>query len=208
MKIKLLFQKKLSITFVIGICGLLFNSCGNDCPIIDHVDDNGPIMTKTTSEFHWECTCGFINGGWKNNCSACGKEYSPSHGRLLLSFMDAISTTVGTTVAGGDDVNRIELPGLIYPLYAPEPWYETATALRFYNALKTLYYSSNREYAEGVDFAWYRTTRTLYPGITKSVVIESLYDKFIVNEGRELKGAKGSGIKDGAKAAIEAFAAY
>lgn len=64
-------------------------------------------------------------------------------------------------------------------------------------------------YLNGVEYGWYRTTRSLYPGITDKNEVEKLYDRFIVNGGsRKLTGAEGQGVIDATEAAIDAFIAY
>lgn len=196
--------------YIIGVC-LFIGGCSNEewtNEIEQHESENS-VKTRAT-DFHWKCKkCGFLNGPWKNNCLSCGVDYNSSHGKLVLSLITIIENNVGfvKTISKADEPRAVELPTLQYPLPTAEPWYETPKALQFYNELKTLYYNSNAEYREGVDFAWYRTVRALYPKYTKSVIAERTYDKFILNEGRNLTGPNGSGLKDGAKAAIEAFAA-
>jgi hypothetical protein len=64
------------------------------------------------------------------------------------------------------------------------------------------------EYAEGVEFGWYRTVRTLYPGDTKVERLRVTYDKWLINTGKYLTDQRGRGIKAGSKAAIKAFEAY
>lgn len=198
--------------------GLFLNGCSKEDLVGDQPiqKEDASLLTRA-SGFHWQCTyqdCRFsLNGGWRNYCSACGKEYNASHGRLVLSFSDAISRTVGFDSGGGlmndDNVgNRIELPKKLFLSYGPGSWFETSASLKYYENLKTLFYHSDSAYAEGVDFGWYRTIRVLYPKISNLTTIERLYDQFIINEGRYLTGSNGKGIKDGSKAAIDAFKAY
>ena len=142
----------------------------------------------TRSEFHWRCpSCGLLNGGWRNYCAdpRCGKEYSVPHGNLILTYLDIIKYTVGfaTDITTPPDFNQIELPGRIFPAYAPEPWYETTCALKYYNELKnSSTYRLTPSYAEGVEFAWYRTVRILYPKLHDATTVERLFDKFILND--------------------------
>lgn len=204
----------LSIKGLIGcLISLSFfvSSCSND-ELIDKMDNHPCENTVKTRamDFHWVCkNCHFINSPWRNNCISCNRPYSSIHGKLVLSLITEIKDNVELvgTIAKVEEPKALELPTLLYPLPTAEQWYETSKALSFYNELKTMYYDSNAEYREGVDFAWYRTVRALYPKYTKTIVAERTYDRFIINEGRELKGPNGSGIKDGAKAAIEAFVA-
>lgn len=64
-------------------------------------------------------------------------------------------------------------------------------------------------YLDGVKYGWYRTTRSLYPGITKSATLDRDYDKFIISGGaRDLTGNEGKGVLDATKAAIDAFILY
>lgn len=208
MKTSLLFQEKLLLVLIITCSGLFLNSCSKDDLITDKTSqDVAPIKTRASAEFHWRCKCGFLNGGWNNYCTSCKKEYSTPHGKLILNFGDAVKTQI-KTITTPSYPKQIELPNRLYLAYPPETWYDSSASVKFYNNLKTLYYHSNPEYAEGVDFAWYRTVRMLYPRITNVTTAESIFDRFLINEGRLLTGANGSGIKDGSKAAIEAFAAY
>lgn len=69
-------------------------------------------------------------------------------------------------------------------------------------------YVGNDEYAEGVEFGWYRTVRALYPKDTNPVQAGYNFDKWLVNAGRNLTDFKGRGIKAGSRAAIKAFKAY
>lgn len=160
----------------------------------------GSVLTPTAN-FH-ETVDGKI-------FAACGEPYSEPHGVLILSLIDQIKSTVKFNTTGPDvdkDYNRIELPNMKFPTYAPEPWYETPCALKYYNEIKnSSSYRLTPDYAEGAEFAWYRTVRSLYPKYHNASKVEREYDMFIINEGRNLKGFKGQGIKDASKAAIEAF---
>lgn len=144
----------------------------------------------------------------------CGMEYNAIHGQLMISLKYMIEKTVGMNTNGGEMndgsiANRVELPGKLYLAYGPSKWYETATAKRYYTDItKTLVYASNPDYAEGFEYAWYRTVRMLYPNITNHGTAQRTYDKFIVGEGRNLKGQNGSGIKAATQAAINAYGAY
>ena len=211
MKKLFLLRKSLFIAFAAATCGLFFTSCGTDVKIPSQSDKENTTTKMTRSEFHWRCpSCGLLNGGWRNYCAdpRCCKEYSVPHGNLILTYLDIIKYTVGfaTDITTPPDFNQIELPGRIFPAYAPEPWYETTCALKYYNELKnSSTYRLTPSYAEGVEFAWYRTVRILYPKLHDATTVERLFDKFILNEGRNLKGFNGQGIKDASKAAIEAF---
>lgn len=210
-------KKKLSFQGLFIACTIasgLLSSCNEDVLVVDQPTQTSNAITRA-SEFHWRCIdpiCNFsLNGGWRNFCSACGADYNPIHGNLILSFSDVIMKPVGSTnipPTSSDGGGRIELPNKLFMTYAPPPWYENSTSLKYYNDLKTMYYYATPDYAEGVDFAWYRTVRILYPKIANVATIENLFDKFLVNEGRDLRGPNGTGIKDGSKAAVKAFAAY
>lgn len=214
MKKLLSFRKGLFFSMVL-VCGLFLCNCNKDESIIDKIipDENTSITTRASS-FHWKCpnpNCQFpLNGGWQNFCSVCGEPYSEPHGVLILTLIDQIKYTVGFNTTGPKDdnnFNRIELPNRKFPSYAPEPWYETPCAMKYYNELKnSSSYRLTPDYAEGIEFAWYRTVRSLYPKYHSPSKVELEYDKFIISEGRNLKGFKGQGIKDASKAAIKAFA--
>lgn len=181
---------------------------------------NDEVTTLATrSSFHWQCNtgnCNFaLNGGWQNYCSACNQPYNPVYDYLVTTFYDMVESMVKVdyTISGGTGKatdatvgNRIELPGRLFLEYAPT-WYETATAKKYYTDItKSFIYTSNPDYAEGVDFAWYHTVRILYPKMTNLGMAQRAYDRFIVGEGTNLKGQKGTGIKAGSKAALNAFA--
>ncbi|MCM1177535.1 MAG: hypothetical protein NC308_00610 [Clostridium sp.] len=58
--------------------------------------------------------------------------------------------------------------------------------------------SGEKEDAETID-------NILYPGVQKASVVKSEYDKWMLSSGRKLTGDKGQGLKDGSKAAVNAF---
>lgn len=154
--------------------------------------------------------CGFLNPGWRNDCAACHDPYSPEHSDLVCSMYDIISEsiTVSTSMGGYPEDTFVELPDNLYPDKVPESWYYSAVALKYYDELKTMNYYASEEYAEGVEFGWYRTVRSLYPKITEIYQLDVIYDKWLIGPGRSLRGQNGTGIKDGTKAAIKAFKAY
>ena len=174
------------------------------------------MVATRSSAFHWTCQdskCGFdLNAGWQSHCGrpGCKEEYSESHGILILTFADYIKNTVGFDTGGGGagfDYNRIELPNGKFPKFAPEPWYETPCAMKYYNELRnSSQYRLTPGYAEAVEYAWYRTVRILYPKYHNSTTVEREYTRFLLNEGRNLTGFKGSGILDASEAAVKAFA--
>lgn len=213
MKTCLVFQKSLFIAFMLLISAFTFNSCTKEELIENQsIQNDKQIETRAASEFHWRCpSCGNLNAGWRESCLSCSKSYSPIHGDLVLSILDVISRNVSISggVVGREGNDRlIQLPQNFFPDRAPEPWYESGVALNYYDRLKTMNYYALPEYAEGVDFGWYRTVRTLYPKITDVLQAKNQYDKWLVGAGRGLKGNNGTGIKDGSKAAVDAFAAY
>lgn len=212
------FRKGLFIASVFAT-GLFFCGCTKDDQMAAS-DADAPILTRA-STFHWQCpnenengeTCGFRNGGWRNTCADCGKDYSPEHGNFLLTISDAIEVTSPREDGGGaypSDPNPdlIQLPGNRFPAYTPPIWYETANALKYYENGKTVTYQYSKAYAEGYDFAWYRTVRMLFPRKTEKSKLQLKFDKFCVNEGRNLRDDKGRGIKAGTQAAIDAFLAH
>lgn len=210
MRKRTLFLKGL-LTIIIMNSMLVLNSCTSDEVVVEQGVQNDALVTRSTSQWHWRCSkCGFLNAGWRSSCAACLKEYSPEHGGLILDFIDVISSTVGIgNISGGSGDDRlIEIHYELFPEYAPAPWYESSIALKFYNELKTMRYYSSAAYAEGVEFGWYRTVRILYPRITPIYSLDGIYDKWLVNEGRGLRGDNGAGIKDGAKVAVQAFKAF
>lgn len=121
--------------------------------------------------------------------------------------MSIIVNKVTTGPDFGVTPDKIELPNGDFLLSQPKEWYETSCALKYYNNLKnSSTYRLTPGYAEGVDFAWFRTTHVLFPKYHSVIAVERAYDRFRLNEGRNLTGFKGQGILDGSKAAVEAFA--
>lgn len=203
------FRKSFFAAFMVAGSGLLSSNCSNDDLTVDRT-----VPATRAGTFHWKCTnpkCRFsLNGGWQNYCSQCKEEYSESHGILILTFADYIKNTVGFDTGGGGaeaDFNRIELPDGRFPKTAPEPWYETPCAMKYYNELSnSSQYRLTPGYAEAVEYAWYRTVRILYPKYHNPNTVEREYTRFRLGEGRNLTGFKGSGILDASEAAVKAFA--
>ena len=211
MKKLLVFRKSFFVAFMVTGSGLLLSNCSNDDLTVNRTVPDDDVITRS-SAFHWRCPntdCGFLNGGWRNNCSACRGEYSESHGSLILTFADYIKNTVGFDTGGGGvgfDYNRIELPNGKFPKSAPEPWYETSCAMKYYNELRnSSKYRLTPGYAEAVEYAWYRTVRILYPKYHNPNTVEREFTRFRFSEGRNLTGFKGSGILDASEAAVKAF---
>ncbi|WP_444104046.1 hypothetical protein [Bacteroides sp.] len=207
--------KDLCIILLMIIGGMFINSCSQENPVMEKFSlNNTQIQTRAESSWHWRCPkCGFLNAGWQFECTECHSAYSPLHGDLIITFYDIISDAIhySTTIGGigNESLDRIiELPTFIIPIPAAKPWYETSNSLTYYEALKTINYYASQEYAEGVEFGWYRTVRILYPKLTNISSLDYAYDKWSVGAGRELRGKNGTGIKDGTKAAIKAFKAY
>lgn len=95
-----------------------------------------------------------------------------------------------------------------FPAYGPEPWYESPGPLSYYNKIKnSSTYRLTPGYAEAADYAWYQTTHILYPRLHDKNTVQRKYDRFILTEGRNLTGFTGQGLKDGSKAAVDAFVA-
>lgn len=203
------FRKSFFAAFMVAGSGLLSSNCSNDDLTVDRT-----VPATRAGTFHWKCTnpkCRFsLNGGWQNYCSQCKEEYSESHGILILTFADYIKNTVGFDTGGGGagaNFNRIELPDGRFPKTAPEPWYETSCAMKYYNELRnSSQYRLTPGYAEAVEYAWYRTVRILYPKYHNPNTVEREYTRFRLGEGRNLTGFKGSGILDASEAAVKAFA--
>lgn len=125
---------------------------------------------------------------------------------MLANTVGEVTSIKGEKPNESNIGNRIILPGGVLMEYAPSAWFEATSALKYYNNIKaTLFYNSDRAYAEAVDFAWYRTVRILYPDITPMYKVKSSYDKWVISENRNLKGSKGKGLIDGTKAAVDAF---
>ena len=210
------FRKSFFVAFMVAGSGLLSSNCSNDDLTVDRTVPDDVVATRS-SAFHWTCPdskCGFdLNAGWQSHCGrpGCKEEYSDSHGILILTFADYIKNTVGFDTGGGGgagfDYNRIELPNGKFPKFAPEPWYETPCAMKYYNELRnSSQYRLTPGYAEAVEYAWYRTVRILYPKYHNSTTVEREYTRLLLNEGRNLTGFKGSGILDASEAAVKAFA--
>lgn len=219
MKKTKLFQKGLLAVFMAVMCGLLLSNCSKDYLIAESPASDGDALAVTRgAEFHWRCSnlkCGFLNAAWRDACTMpnCKGQRNPSHSRLILNFMTIVERYVPVGGDGGgsgrpiDDTTiagRIELPGGLFPAYAPAAWYEASKALKFYNDLKaTSSYGLNATYRADVDYAWYRTVRILYPGVTDVTKAQMQYDRWIISDGRNTT----TGIVDGTKAALNAYKA-
>lgn len=198
--------KSVLIAFTVVVIVLLSSGCSKDVATIDNTDEyKGPLMTRA-GNWHWLCKkCAFINNNRSTKCLACGMEKSPEHSQLMFSLISYPMTHIELTLGEGFDPNSIEvLPNYFTP-YAPPPWYETSAALQYYNAItSTLLYMSDRTYAEGVDYAWYRTVRCLYPAEHDPLKVENMYQKFKLS-GYSLLDM---GMKAGTTAAIKAYLTY
>ena len=178
-------------------------------------ENNSEVMTKSQTNdrrFHWLCPeCGFLNGGWTSECVVCDEEYSQDMADLVVSLWLQEETLISTiTVPANWNGNEpspgsIQLSGNEFTAIAPTAWYESQVAMSYYNQ-----YMGNimltDEYKEAFNYAWYKVTHILYPGVHMSTRVESLYDRWFLNYGRYLTGQKGQGLKDGSRAAVEAFA--
>ena len=194
-----------------------FSSCSkNDLSTNSTPASSNTIKTRSGSEFHWFCPdCNFINGVWRNDCTnpRCEGEYEESHGEMLLSIVSISShliqlvSSAGLTDDNRGDPNRIELPGKLITLKAPDNWYDNAIALRLYEAGRTTSIDSpNKDFLEAYDFAWFRTTRVIYSNGHTPATINREYTIFNNRAGTNLKRtAKGRGILAGTKAAVDAF---
>lgn len=199
-----------TVAFIVGL-----SSCSKDDNMkVDLSNNELPSETRSSSRFTWFCDyCGYENMNWRYYCLLCHSENDKhkTFSTVLFDYIGSVTTFVTTIKEYEIDdynvQNRIELPGGVFPEFAPTPWFESYKAQQYYNNLKTLSYYSDPVYAEAIDYAWYRTVRVLYPGYTNLTKVEKIYDKWLVNEGRNLRGTYGSGLKTGTKAAIEAFGA-
>ena len=206
-----LFRKGLFVALVVVGGGLFVSSCNKEELISDRTDQNETLETRSSSEYHWRCsnpTCGMLNSSWQTKCISCNHDYSETHGILISDFIKVAKSYIKIGSYGGGTLpkKKIELPDGSFLLSEPEKWYETSCALKYYNSLKnSSTYRLTPGYAEGVDFAWFRTTHVLFPKYHDKNKVEQLHDRFILSEGRNLTGFKGQGIKDGSKAAVEAF---
>lgn len=212
MKTLSLFRKGMFVTLVVFCGGLLVSSCNKEDLTSDRTNQNETTETRSSSEYHWRCsnpTCGMLDSSWQTKCISCGRDYSETHGILISDFIKVAKSfiKIGSYGGGRPPENKIELPDGSFLLSEPEKWYETSCALKYYDKLKnSSTYRLTPGYAEGVEYAWFRTTHVLFPKYHDINKVERLYDMFILNEGRNLTGFKGQGIKDGSKAAVEAFA--
>lgn len=160
----------------------------------------------------WTCpSCRTKNFEWRSVCIVCGEKYNKAHGNYIESVWQII-------IGGGGFISeidglkptevgkRVQLPNGNFPSIEPEPWFENAGALKYYNELQSSFaYRFTPDYAAGADYAWYHTTHILYPKYLDKTQVERLYTKWELNEARNLKGDIGKGIKDGTKAAVTAY---
>lgn len=183
-------------------------------------DEGAVWKTRAAAEFGWRCTkCGMSNPGWRTICvnNACKNEYHRSHGDMILNVFSLVSDKVKTSIDGngsggsggsGEGDHALQLRNGKFPAYLPEPWYENSGALKYYDKIKrSSIYMLTPGYAEAADYAWYQTTRILYPKLHDKTKVETTYTKFMLREDKNFSGFQGQGLKDGSRAAIDAFVA-
>lgn len=203
---KTFFSKSILIAIITVCSGLIFANCSKDETVVKPEIDKQDIQDKTRSApgWHWKCTkCKLLNGGWNSICVYCGTDYSGEHDGIIMSFIEYFKDGMSfkTTIDDADLPKTVKLQGK-FPVYYPTPWYETTSALRYYNDLKkSSAYLLVPGYAQDVDYAWYRTVRCLYPGKQDITQLERAYTKFLLGDGRRMS----AGLKDGTKAALDAF---
>lgn len=210
-------KKLISLKWTLLLAGILSCTVLSNCSKIEEstIDNSVPIPTllaqTRAAEFHWRCAyCGFLNRGGRSTCAACNKEYNGTHSRLILNLFDLVGNKVKTTIEGENGgAQWIQVTPTEFAAYLPEPWYETSGAMKYYNDLKnSSTYKLTPGYAEGVDFAWYRTTHILYPGLHDRTKVESTFTKFRLRESKNFEGFNGQGLLDGSEAAVKAFVNY
>ena len=208
---KILVKKEVLCSLI--FCILLLNGCQKEELALSNNDDVATgVATRALSGFHWKCPkCGFLNGGWRSTCSnlGCDGVYEESHGDMLLSLITSMKDVIELVEAGGGpiDPNRIEIKKNLFPAIAPEPWYEEAIAVRYYETFRsTSTDSANSSFIEAYDFAWYRTVRVLYPYRHTVAAVNREFSIYNTRVGPTLKRtAKGRGILEGTRAAVQAF---
>lgn len=213
-----MFRRGLFLALTVAVGGLLSSSCSKEDLNADRPIQKDLIQPETrgTDNFHWACkdpNCRYtLNAPWQNYCIRCRKEYDAGYGNYTLSCLLSISTAVKVSkeITGGGKEHPLELQTRVYPAFPPPEWYESAIAMKYYNELINSWNGRFLPgYLDGVKYGWYRTTRSLYPGITKSATLDTDYDKFIISGGaRDLTGNEGKGVLDATKAAIDAFILY
>lgn len=215
----LIFYAMKNILVKIGVlCSLIFcisflNGCQKEELTLSNNDDVATgVTTRVLSGFHWKCPrCGFLNGGWRSTCTNldCNGEYEASHSDMLLGFVKAMTNVIKLVGAEGGpiDPNRIEIKKNLFPAIAPEPWYEEAIAVRYYETARSVSMdSANKLFLEVYDFAWYRTVRVLYPYRHTVAAVNREFSIYNTRIGPTLKQtAKGRGILEGTRAAVQAF---
>lgn len=189
-----------------------FMCCCSESDYQVYSNDDSIMRTRSFGDNgDWICNyCETKNFEWKTVCVVCGTKYSEYHANFVTTLWNILTDTgFVTEIAGLNESNignRIQLPNKKFPSISPEPWYDNNGAIKYYNDLKNSFaYRFTPDYAEGVDYAWYITTHILYPGKHNKTTVEKAHDKWVLNEARYLEGNKGNGIKDGTKAAIQAF---
>lgn len=117
------------ILFMGIISGPLLNSCSQEDFGDQLANNNTQAQTRAArSSWHWKCpSCGFYNGGWKSNCSYCGKTYSSEHRDLIYTILDCltqhlkiIETIEGVGGSAGDTNRTIEIDTNKFPARVPE----------------------------------------------------------------------------------------
>ncbi len=198
----------------------LLNSCNKDDEFYIGQNTESDLGTTRAEApgYHWTCPkCKFWNMGFRNYCSICNTAYDPHLSDLTTCMFRIVEHFVEfkRDIGGGgidytpDDPNLLQLPNLKYPAYPPKPWYESTAAMKYYNQMrKESAYMLTPGYAEAAEYAWFRTTRILYPGVHKKSEVEKEYNRFMRENSKNFTGFKGDGIKAGSKAAIDGFLAY
>lgn len=108
---------------------------------------------------------------------------------------------------GPIDPNVIEVVENLFPELPPEPWYEESVPVRYYETFRsTSMDAADRLFLEAYDYAWYRTVRVLYPYRHTPAVVNREFSIYETRSGSTLRRtAKGRGILEGTRVAVQAF---
>lgn len=198
----------LSLLVCFALCGCSGDSLDESLSVPENSSADN-LMSRAGS-WHWICKCGFLNVGWRNSCSSCGKEYSSTYSDgFTLSLIDQVVNKIEMLPASGEpEIGQVECPGGVFLYPAPEPWYEETQAINIYNMEKhSSIYGGSATYVEGFDFGWYHTVCVLYPQFHQAARVTMIFERFKSSvTGQDLlRTTNGKGLIDGTEAAIKAF---
>lgn len=197
---------------LLSIFSFMLLSCEKDArEAITPPDNQNPeLATKSAYDdlYTWVCdACNTRNSKVFSICRSCGTEYSPEHVDYIIERWREVQTIITTFPIQGEAEQTVQLASNLFTAIEVPAWYNTSHSISIYNSyLNSLVIPP--DYVEAFNYAWYKTTRILYPGQHNKNSIESSFTRWRLSVASVLTGQKGSGLKDGTQAAVEAFVDY